>query len=121
MEASDIPDLGFDDESSAWNEIPLINAYFTYFHPSYPLIDEGLFRKTYLSRNRADSRWGLLLNVVLALGSIAASTSHETSHTMYYERAKQFLGPETFVSGSFGDCASSGSSRRFIFTPHTTT
>lgn len=79
------------DGSSAWDEIPLINSYFTYFHPSQPLIDERSFRATYMSQKRKDARWNLLLNVVLALGSIAANTAEDISHTVYYDRAKQWL------------------------------
>lgn len=82
-------------ESSAWKEIPLINAYFDYFHPSQPLLDEQLFRATYMS-DRDDSRWKLLLNLVLALGSIAASPANDSTHHIYYERAQHFLGPEPF-------------------------
>lgn len=86
------------DGSLAWNEIPLINAYFTYFHPSLPLIDERYFRATYMSQQRKDVRWNLLLNMVLALGSIAAGTAEDLTHQVYYDRAKQYLGPEIFSS-----------------------
>lgn len=98
IEARNIHGSVDDDESSAWNEIPLINAYFIYFHPSYPLIDEKSFRRTYLSRSRADERWKLLLNVVLALGSVGTGTASDTSHVMYYEKAKQYIGAGTFFS-----------------------
>lgn len=77
--------------ASVWNEIPLINAYFTYIHPIVPLIEEISFRETYMTGRRADPRWLLLLNTVLAMGSIAASTSEEHNHEKYFERAKQYL------------------------------
>lgn len=87
------PNMG---DSSPWNEIPLINAYFTCFHPSNPLIDEESFRATYLSQSRIDPSWHLLLNVVLTLGSVATNTADDLSHTVFYDRAKQYLTPEIF-------------------------
>ena len=77
--------------ASAWDEIPLINAYFTYVHPFIPLIEESTFRETYMAAQRIDTRWELLLNSVLAMGSIAASASDDTSHQVYFNRAKQHL------------------------------
>ncbi|KAK5568331.1 hypothetical protein LTR43_005904 [Exophiala xenobiotica] len=43
--------------SPAWDEIPLINAYFTYIHPFIPLIKEQSFRDTYMAAERTDTRW----------------------------------------------------------------
>ena len=82
----------------AWDEIPLINAYFTYVHPFIPLIEEKVFRDTYMAAQRTDSRWQLLLNSVLAMGSVAAGTSEDTGHLAYFNRAKQHLNMETLDS-----------------------
>ena len=79
-------------QSSVWDEIPLINAYFMYVHAFVPLIEEQSFRDTYTSGSRHDSRWLALLNVVLAMGSMAASTSDDKGHHVYYRRAMQHLG-----------------------------
>lgn len=84
--------------SSAWDEIPLINAYFTYVHPFIPLIEEQSFRDTYMAGQRTDSRWLLLLNTVLAMGSMAAGTSEDNGHQAYYARAKQHLTLDTLDS-----------------------
>ena len=94
----DLPehDLLDTDASSAWDEVPLINAYFEYFHPSQPLLDERSFRATYMAQSRKDRRWHLLLNVVLALGSIASSTANDLGHRAYYNKAKQLLEPGIF-------------------------
>lgn len=83
-------------DSSVWDEIPLINAYFRYIHPLAPLLDEQDFRDTYMTRSRTDPRWWLLLNTVLALGSMANS-SHcdEHGHKIYWRRAKQYLTIDT--------------------------
>lgn len=69
----------------------LIDAYFGCFHTLAPLIDESSFRETLLSGRREDSRWLALLNIVLALGSVAAGTADDTTHQIYYRRAKSRL------------------------------
>lgn len=82
--------------SSAWDEIPLINSYFNYVHPLAPLIDELEFRDNYMTHARSDERWQLLLNTVLALGSMTSSSHcEERGHKIYWLRAKQFLSVET--------------------------
>jgi hypothetical protein len=82
----------------AWDEIPLINAYFTYVHPFIPLIEEQVFRDTYMTAQRTDSRWQLLLNSVLAMGSVAAGTADDSTHHVYFARAKQHLNMDTLDS-----------------------
>ena len=84
--------------SSVWDEIPLINAYFVYVHTLVPLIEEQSFRETYTSGRRHDSRWLALLNTVLAMGSVAASTSDDVGHRVYFNRAKQHLALESLGS-----------------------
>ncbi|KAK0384840.1 hypothetical protein NLU13_7318 [Sarocladium strictum] len=81
-----------------WDEVPAINAYFTYVHPQIPLLDEAEFRECYMSRRRSDVRWKLLLNSVLAMGSVAASTADSKVHSVFYERARQHLGLELFAA-----------------------
>ncbi|EXJ83023.1 hypothetical protein A1O3_06840 [Capronia epimyces CBS 606.96] len=84
--------------SSPWDEIRMINAYFTYVHPFLPLIEEQKFRDTYMTAQRTDSRWLLLVNAVLAMGCVAAGTSHDTAHQVYFARAKQHLNIDTLDS-----------------------
>lgn len=84
--------------SPAWDEIPLINAYFTYVHPFIPLIEEQSFRDTYMSTERTDSRWLLLLNTVLAMGCIASRSTEDTGHQVYFNRLKTHLTIEVLDS-----------------------
>lgn len=86
-----LPSSSFNASSSLWDEIPAIQAYFVYVQPFVPLIDEQDFRDTYMTGRRSDKRWALLLNTVLALGSVAASTSDQNEHRIYYARAKKHL------------------------------
>ncbi|KLJ13002.1 hypothetical protein EMPG_12045 [Blastomyces silverae] len=73
------------------NSSQLINAYFTYCQAFIPLLDEAAFRGALLNGNRSDRRWMGLLNMVFALGSIAAYPVDDTSHELYYRRARQYL------------------------------
>lgn len=77
---------------SLWEEVPLLRAYFTYVHPFAPMLEEANFRKTYMEGKRSDPRWLLLLNTVLALGSVAdASSDHPHDHRHYWQKASQYL------------------------------
>ncbi|OQD80356.1 hypothetical protein PENANT_c036G05533 [Penicillium antarcticum] len=72
-------------------EMEMLDAYFADFHPLAPLLDQKNFRATYLTGNRKDNRWLALLNIVLALGSIAASGSDSHKHEEYFERSMNLL------------------------------
>ena len=82
----------------AWDEMPVIDAYFTFVHPFTPLIEEQTFREAYMAAQRTDSRWQLLVNSVLAMGSVAAGTAEDISHQIYFNRAKQHLNMDTLDS-----------------------
>ncbi|KAE8355702.1 fungal-specific transcription factor domain-containing protein [Aspergillus coremiiformis] len=79
-------------------EMQLLDAYFTYFQPFVPILDEQSFREAYHSGYRKDDRWLALLNIVLALGSIAACPSDDMSHTIYAQRCKSYLNIESLGS-----------------------
>ncbi|KAE8313905.1 fungal-specific transcription factor domain-containing protein [Aspergillus transmontanensis] len=79
-------------------EMQLLDAYFTYFQPFVPMLDEQVFREVYHSGCRKDERWLALLNIVLALGSIAACPSDDMSHTIYAQRCKSYLNLESLGS-----------------------
>lgn len=44
------------------------------------MIDEHSFREIYIAGCRRDDHWLALLNIVLALGSIAASSPDDRTH-----------------------------------------
>jgi hypothetical protein len=83
---------------SMWDEVPAINAYFQYVQPFLPLLDETVFRDTYERRDRKDDRWHLLLNCVLAMGSVVLHDAQDRKHAFFFERAKQFLTLENCAS-----------------------
>lgn len=77
----------------------LIDSYFTHIHVFAPMIHEQTFRVTYLSNERTDSSWLALLNMVFAMGSVAASGSDSDQDIIFYQRARQHLGLESLGSG----------------------
>ena len=79
-------------------ESDCIAAYFTYFHLLVPIVDEPSFRATYASGHRKDREWLSLLNIICALGSIAATNTQDKSHCVYYSRCKNYLGLECLGS-----------------------
>ncbi|KAG2421357.1 hypothetical protein HFD88_005332 [Aspergillus terreus] len=79
-------------------DVQMLDAYFTYIQPFIPMLDEQPFRETYMSGQRKDDQWLALLNVVFAMGSIAACPSDDTTHQMYYQRAKGYLNLECLGS-----------------------
>ncbi|KAJ5761632.1 hypothetical protein N7533_003671 [Penicillium manginii] len=72
-------------------EMQMLDSYFLYFQAFAPLIDEQHFRETYISGRRKDDHWLALLNIVLALGCVAASTPDDTTHQTYFLRCKSHL------------------------------
>lgn len=78
----------------------LIESYFQQIHPLMPMVDEQQFWHTWLYGERRDSPWLALLNMVLALGSLAGSTSEREDHISYFQRARKHLDLETFGSGN---------------------
>jgi hypothetical protein len=73
------------------SEGEILDAYFVDFHSLAPLLDEKPFRATHLVGTRKDNRWLALLNIVLALGSIAASGPDNHTHRTYFDRSMNLL------------------------------
>ena len=78
----------------------LVESYFERVHLFFPLIDERKFWSTYLYADRKDSPWLALLNMVLALGSLASSTADNEAHYVYFKSSRQHLTLESFGSGN---------------------
>ncbi|KAF2461875.1 fungal-specific transcription factor domain-containing protein, partial [Lineolata rhizophorae] len=79
----------------------LVDTYFDRVHPFFPMIDERAFRTSYLRGDRRRDRpWLTLANMVLALGSLAGSTSADAGHIVFFKRARRLVSLETFGSGN---------------------
>jgi hypothetical protein len=73
------------------SEMQMLDAYFLYFQAFAPMIDERSFREAYCAGRRRDDHWLALLNIVLALGSIAATGPDDLTHQTYFLRCKNHL------------------------------
>ncbi|RDW69652.1 hypothetical protein BP6252_08672 [Coleophoma cylindrospora] len=76
----------------------LIDSYFNRVQILIPMLDEASFRADYLKGQRCDAPWLALLNMVFAMGSIAANKSDDYSHLNYYNQAKEQLPLDCFGS-----------------------
>ncbi len=94
-DASDLSSLSITRET----ELGSVEAYFSHVHVLVPMIDEKQFWMNFASGARVDAPWLSLLNMVFALGSIAAMTCLDTVHTVFYLRARRYLGLDSFGSG----------------------
>jgi hypothetical protein len=87
---------------SCHTEASYVDAYFANVHVIVPMVHETRFRERFAAREMEnDPTWGVLLNMVLAMGSIAGETSAESNHAVFYQRAKTFLSFDLFGSGKF--------------------
>lgn len=82
----------------SWKGQTLIDAYFKRIHVFVPMLDESTFRADYLEGQRTDAPWLALLNMVFAMGSIAAMKSDDYNHINYYNRAMEHLPMDAFGS-----------------------
>ncbi|RYP89258.1 hypothetical protein DL770_004477 [Monosporascus sp. CRB-9-2] len=82
----------------SWKGQTLIDAYFKRVHVFIPMLDEASFRADYLEGQRFDAPWLALLNMVFAMGSIAAMKSDDYNHLNYYNRAMEHLPMDSFGS-----------------------
>lgn len=73
------------------SEMQMLDAYFLYFQAFAPMIDERSFREAYCAGRRRDDHWLALLNIVLALGCIAATGPDDVTHQTYFLRCKGHL------------------------------
>ena len=78
----------------------LAESYFSRVHPLMPMVDEDCFWNTYLYRTRSDGPWLGLMNMVFALGSLAASTCSNEEHLVYFHRARHHIDLEIYTGGN---------------------
>ncbi|KAJ5678794.1 hypothetical protein N7462_007038 [Penicillium macrosclerotiorum] len=97
---ADMPLLNFNRIASYRDEQRLIDAYFATIHVFAPIIHEPSFRNKYLtSHDCQDRSWLALLNMVLALGSVASSPGDSDEDCRFYHLAQQCLSLESFGNG----------------------
>ncbi|KAG9571298.1 NAD(P)-binding protein, partial [Aureobasidium melanogenum] len=80
----------------------LINDYFLFYHPAYPLLHEGLFRARLLGAvpKPRDGSWDLLYNMVIAIGAFAGGLADTNIDLKYYNIAKNSISLSLLEKGS---------------------
>ncbi|CAG7974405.1 unnamed protein product [Penicillium salamii] len=78
----------------------LIDAYFTWYHPSYPILHEKTFRHEYEHRQQIHPRstWHSIFFLVLAIGHWTVTEDAEQSH--YYTAARSRMSMRMLESGT---------------------
>ncbi|RQM08687.1 hypothetical protein DH86_00000413, partial [Scytalidium sp. 3C] len=76
---------------SGLSEDAFIDAYFLYYHKTYPFLHEGTFRAQYADKNLRPrgNTWLILLNTVLALGAWSIGDENSTMDDVFYYRVKR--------------------------------
>lgn len=81
-------------------ETQILDAYFVHFQPFSPLLDEADFRRHHSAGLRKDDKWLALLNIVLALGTIAIAGADVHTHRPYFERSMSHLSLSSLENSS---------------------
>ena len=80
----------------------MFDAFFTYYHPTFPIIHEPTFRAQYanvLPRHDND-KWVMLANIVAALGSFASSNSADATDVSMFQEAQKSLFADNLEAGN---------------------
>lgn len=81
---------------------PFVDAYFTTYHVSYPIIHEATFRAQFMEiipRPRGNS-WQVLLYIVATMGAFAASETLPEVDLALFEAAKARMTIDMFETGN---------------------
>lgn len=80
----------------------LIDAYFMWYNPSYPILHEQTFREKYQSRKQIHPRssWHPLLCIVMAIGHWILTEGSDTEQSGYYTAARSHMSMRMLESGT---------------------
>ncbi|KAJ6126562.1 Zn(II)2Cys6 transcription factor [Penicillium sp. IBT 18751x] len=81
---------------------PFVNAYFSVFHPSYPIVHEATFRAQFMEviPRPAEDDWQFLLFIIAAVGAWAKATEQTDIHLCLFEATKARLSIYILEMGS---------------------
>lgn len=82
----------------------LVDAYFTHYHTTFPILHEATFREQYSRLNGRPGRstWHILVNLVAALGSFVSTGCSDDTHITLFNAVKANLTIESLETGSLG-------------------
>lgn len=80
----------------------LFDAFFTFYHPTFPIVHEPTFRAQYInSLPRGDNhKWVMLANIVAALGSFASSNCADATDLSIFQEAQKSLFSNNLEAGN---------------------
>ncbi|KAJ5997832.1 hypothetical protein N7522_009492 [Penicillium canescens] len=80
----------------------LIDAYFMWYNPSYPIIHEKTFREEYQNRHHIHPRssWHSIFFLVLAIGHWTLTEDSEAEQSRYYTAARSRMSMRMLESGN---------------------
>lgn len=80
----------------------LIDAYFMWYNPSYPIIHEKTFREEYQNWHHIHPRssWHSIFFLVLAIGHWTLAEDSEAEQSRYYTAARSRMSMRMLESGN---------------------
>ncbi|PYI00565.1 hypothetical protein BO78DRAFT_274288, partial [Aspergillus sclerotiicarbonarius CBS 121057] len=80
----------------------LLDAYFTYYNPSYPVVHEKTFRQKYQDRHHIPphSSWHAIFYIILAIGNWTLGHSSASKQCIYYSAARSRMSMQMLESGT---------------------
>ncbi|KAB8260192.1 fungal-specific transcription factor domain-containing protein [Aspergillus pseudonomiae] len=80
----------------------LVNAYFTYYNTSYPILHESTFRQQYQERHQLQDRssWHSIFYIVLAIGNWILGGTSSSRECQYYSAARSRMSMHMLESGT---------------------
>lgn len=94
----------------------LIDAFFTLYHPTFPIVHEPTFRAQYAGTlPRADKeRWNTLANIMAALGSFAGSNCADATDLPIFQAAQRSLFAANLEAGNLTTVQAFGLSATYL-------
>jgi transcriptional regulatory protein GAL4 len=80
----------------------LVDAYFGWYNPSYPILHEKTFREKFQSRHQVHPRssWYVIFHLVLAIGHWIVGEESEAEQSKYYMAARSCMSMRMLESGT---------------------
>lgn len=79
----------------------LVDCYFAFYHPTFPILHEATFRQQYQTLNeRPKGISHILANLVAALGSFVSTEAHDETDVNLFNNVKSQLTIDSLESGS---------------------
>ena len=80
----------------------LVDAYFGWYNPSYPILHEKTFREKFQNRYQVNSRssWHVIFHLVLAIGHWILGEESEAEQSRFYMAARSCMSMRMLESGT---------------------